>query len=110
MMLAGLYQPPNGSFSRFISYVSGLLDKFLGKRNFICGDFNINTGYFSVYSQDYNNLFLSHGFVNTINLHTFISITSDIEISFLDHIRNNTGTISNSYVLRPALTFDPKSI
>ena len=103
MMLAGLYRPPKGSFSRFISYASDLLEKFMDKRTIVCGDFNINTlDDFSVLCQDYSNLFLSHGFVNTINLATFI--LKNKELSCLDHIWNNIGIISSSYVLRPALS------
>ena len=73
MMLAGLYRPPKGRFSRFISCVSDLHEEFMGKRAIIYGDFNINTlDQFSVNCEDYNNLILSYAFVNIINLPTFI--------------------------------------
>ena len=105
-MLAGWYRLSKGSLSRFIRYASDLLEKFQGKRIIVCGNFNINThDYFSAYSQDYSNLFLSHGFVNIINLPTLISSISHIELSCLDHTyMNNIGTVCNSHVLRPALS------
>ena len=105
MMFADLYNQPRGSFSRFINNVSDLLKMLQGKRASVSGDFNILiTDCFWSYSQDYTNLFLSHGFVNTIDLSTFTSCTNHMEISCLNLVWNNISIACSICVLRPFLS------
>ena len=52
----------------------------------------------------YNNLFVSDGFQNEMNLPTCVSLSSMIHSSYIDHFWHNIEIDRSSYVLKPNIS------
>ena len=98
------YRPPNKSLPQFFEYLPNILDTLCDKKCIIVGDFNIDISCESDIVSQYNDCMEPYGFVNEININTYVSPITGLEKSTLDHIWHNLGYECKSHVIRPALS------
>ena len=103
LKICGLYRPPSKPINEFLNFINQLFESNNSKM-VLLGDFNVNV--LDTNSQmvhRYENLFLSYGFQNEINLSTYVSPSTMSDGSCLDHIWHNMSMDRVSYVLKPNL-------
>ena len=105
IIVGGVYRPPNKSISDFFTVLHQTLSEINSKDAIVMGDFNINTASMNDSSaQNYINVFHQYGYVNEINLPTYISPVTNQELSCLDHFWHNLNFNRKSFVLEPNLS------
>ena len=103
LVIGGFYRPPSNSISEFLTEFDVMLGTFGSDRIIFVGDFNINTLADGHDAQDYIDLYSSYGFVNGINAPTYVSPSTNIPSSCLDHILYNLPISCQSFVIHPNL-------
>ena len=99
-----VYRPPGKPINQFTEYIGNLLDDISDGKTILVGDFNIDAlSPSDNHSTDYIDIVSSYGLQNVIDVPTYISPISGVELSSLDHICHNLRFSCNSFVIEPAL-------
>ena len=103
LFISCMYRPPNRSIPLFFDHLQELLDLLCDKRCILIGDFNINVSIYSNTVREYSDILSSYGFVNEINIKTYISPVTNQDKSCIDHVIHNLDHKCVSNVIRPAI-------
>ena len=104
MFVAGIYRPPNTPLSDFIQFITNTLEYTNNCRMVFASDFNIDVTSNSNAMRNYVDTFHQYGFANEINLPTYVSPSTGIETSSIDHLWHILNCSRCSYVVSPALS------
>ena len=102
--ICGIYRPPNNSVTDFLSLFDQILYKTSDTKTIITGDINIDINETCPNSSNYTDMLTSYGFSNFINQPTYVSPTTNLPSSCVDHIISNICISSSSYVLKPNIS------
>ena len=79
MFVAGIYRPPNTPLADFNQLITNMLEYTNNCRTVIAGDFNIDVLSNSNAMRNYVDTFHQYGFINEINLPTYVSPSTGID-------------------------------
>ena len=104
--IGGIYRSPNSSKSEFLCNMEGNLRKLNGSKSILIGDFNFNTHSALTCGivREYIELFSQYNYTNEINLSTYVSSSTNDDISCLDHIWSNVNWPCRSFVIGPNIS------
>ena len=104
--VVSIYRPPCKPFVEFENFLSNILEDVGVEKSILAGDMNIDTIVRDAkpHTARYIELINSYGFVNVIDLPTYISPTSGTEKSCLDHIWHNFRDNYDSFVVQPSIS------
>ena len=104
--LIAVYRPPSKPIAEFFNQLSSMLQHVGNNCTVLTGDFNINSLSNDLLCNEYINLMTSFGFVNEINIPTYVSPITGSDMSCIDHLWHNYSfsTVTNSYVIKTALS------
>ena len=82
-----VYRPPGNPFNSFITYLGTVLENVVDGKSIVVGDINIDViSRSDPNTMQYVEVMCSYGFVNEINIPTYVSPVTGTETSCLDHI------------------------
>ena len=102
----GIYRPPHLSINSFNDYFDLNLQHFSSKKCLILGDLNIDMLKKNILASitNFNNIFLSHNFINFIDKPTHIDSQSGLLTTCLDHIWSNFSFNNLSFTFNEPFT------
>ena len=104
LTVGGVYRPPDADLEAFDNTISNVLDEICMRKSIILGDMNINILEQSIQTLNYIEMFASYGFINEVNLPTYVSPATWEEKSCLDHIQHNLPCGGSGFVISPGIS------
>ena len=104
MFVAGFYRLPNSLLADFTHFITNTLEYTTNCRTEFAGDFNTDVLSNSNAMRNYVDTFHQYGLINEINLPTYVSPSTGIVTSSIDHLWHNLNCSRRSYVVSPALS------
>ena len=86
MFVAGIYRPPNIPLADFTQFLTNMLEYTNNCRTAFAGDFNIDVTINSNAMRNYVDTFHQYGFINEINFPSYVSPSTCIDTSLIDHL------------------------
>ena len=103
-VVGGVYRPPSKSIPAFFSFIEHVLSVLDSNRTILLGDFNFNTLGNDPNTRHFVDIMHQNGYVNEINMKTYISPITHSELSCLDHIWNSFQYNKKSFVVKPNIS------
>ena len=104
LIISCFYRPPNRPLTPFFEYLQNIFDFLCENKSIIVGDFNIDISSFSSTVSQYIDISTSYGFVNEVNINTYVSPITYQDKSILDHVWHNLKLKCETLIVRPALS------
>ena len=98
-----VYRPPDKPIPGFVTFCNTLLEDFTNRKLVLMGDLNLDvlSDERSRPLTDFINTMNSFGFINEVNLPTYVLPSNNRAVSCLDHLWHNLSIERKSFVVYP---------